>query len=72
MTELKDALTFTVADIAEALEISEDKVRRLMHGGWIHWYYIGREMRVNRKEMERILEEGTKATTIQHQISNAS
>jgi excisionase family DNA binding protein len=65
MTELKDSLTFTVADISEALDISEDKVRRLMHGGWIHYVLIGREMRVSRREMQRILEEGTRKSCTQ-------
>ena len=59
MIELKEALTFRVSEVAEILQISDDKARRLMHGGWIRYIRIGREMRVTRPEMLRILAQGT-------------
>lgn len=59
MLELKEALTFRVSEVAEILQISQDKARRLMHGGWIRYIRIGREMRVTRPEMLRILTDGT-------------
>ncbi len=59
MVELKEVLTFRVAEVAEILQISDDKVRRLMHDGWIRYIRIGREMRVTRPEMLRILSTGT-------------
>ena len=59
MVELKEALTFRVSEVAEILQISEDKARRLMHGGWIRYIRVGREMRVTRPEMLRVLAQGT-------------
>ena len=59
MVELKQGLTFRVSEVAEILQISEDKARRLMHEGWISYIRIGREMRVTRPEMLRILTQGT-------------
>jgi excisionase family DNA binding protein len=59
MGELKESLTFRVSEVAEILQISEDKARRLMHGGWIRYIRIGREMRVTRAEMLRVLSTGT-------------
>ena len=60
MVELKEVLSFRVSEVAEILQISEDKARRLMHDGWIHHIRIGRRaMRVTRREMLRILTQGT-------------
>jgi excisionase family DNA binding protein len=59
MIELKESLTFRVSEVADILQISEDKARRLMHGGWIRYIRVGREMRVTRPELLRILSTGT-------------
>ena len=64
MVELKEALTFRVSEVAEILQISEDKARRLMHDGWIRYIRVGRAMRVTRPEMLRILANGTERTRV--------
>jgi excisionase family DNA binding protein len=52
----------TIEDFAEALRIQPVTVRSWMHRGKLDYYKVGRLVRIDERELERVLEEGRRAT----------